>query len=52
MGNMVINTVYFTEEQNKQLRELAKETRIPKAVLVREGIDLLLNKYNGKRKKK
>jgi hypothetical protein len=47
----ILNTVYFTHEQSEAVAKLSAETRIPKAVLIREGIDLLLEKYNGNKKK-
>lgn len=44
--NMVSKSIYLTEEQDVALKALHDRTRIPVAVLVREGIDLLLAKYS------
>ena len=45
MGRMIVTTVYLTEEQDKALKELGKKTSVPIAHYVREGIDLVLEKY-------
>jgi len=49
--NKVLKTVYFTTEQADALDKLSEETRVARAVLIREAIDMLLIKYNGKKKK-
>jgi len=41
----VSTTVYFTPEQLEALQEIHNRTRIPMAVIIREGIDLVLAKY-------
>ena len=38
-------TIYIDDEKFEQLRQLAKITRIPRAVLWREALDDLLMKY-------
>ncbi len=38
-------TVYLDHEKLNLLKQLAKDTRIPRAVLAREAIDDLLIKY-------
>jgi predicted transcriptional regulator len=38
-------TVYLDHEKLDLLKQLAKDTRIPRAVLAREAIDDLLIKY-------
>lgn len=38
-------TIYITEEQDLQLKELSKRTKVPVAVYIREGIDLAIEKY-------
>jgi predicted DNA-binding protein len=41
-------TVFVDEITLGRLNKLSAITRIPKAVLIREGIDLTLDKYEGK----
>ena len=41
---------YLTPEQKKTLDQLAKATRIPKSIYIREAIDDLLVKYKAKLK--
>lgn len=41
----VATTVYLTEEQREALVELSKRTRVPVAVYVREGLDLVLARH-------
>ena len=50
MGNRVkIQTQLSLEpEQKKSLEKLSKATRIPMQVLMREGIDMMLSKYERK----
>ena len=38
-------SVFLEKEQEAQLDKLSAKTRVPKAVYIREGIDLLLQKY-------
>jgi len=40
----LLRSVYLDEEQVESLIKLSKKTRVPQAVLVREGIDLMLKK--------
>ena len=42
----ISTTVYFTPEQTEQLRLLNERTKVPVAVYIREGIDLVLTKYS------
>ena len=41
----ISTTVYLTPEQNTRLRLLNEKTRVPIAEYIREGIDLILGKY-------
>jgi hypothetical protein len=41
----VSTTVYLTEEQVAQLKELHRRTRVPIAEYIRLGIDLILQKH-------
>jgi predicted transcriptional regulator len=47
-----MQTIYLEPEQADSLDSLAKESRIPKAVLLREAVDDLLIKHGGKKKTK
>jgi len=38
-------TVYITPEQNAQLKALNERTKVPVAEYIRQGIDLVLDKY-------
>jgi len=40
----LLRSVYLDEKQVESLIKLSKKTRVPQAVLVREGIDLMLKK--------
>lgn len=40
----LLRSVYLDEEQVESLIKLSKKTRVPQAVLVREGVDLMLKK--------
>lgn len=39
-----LTTVYLTAEQDEDLRRLHAATQVPIAVLIREGVDLMLEK--------
>ena len=39
-------TIYITPEQNDRLKQLHERTKVPIAVYIREGIDLVLLKYD------
>ena len=41
----ISTTIYITPEQNEQLKLLNKRTKVPLAVYIREGIDMVLEKY-------
>ena len=41
----ISTTVYITEEQDRQLKELSKRTKVPVSVYIREGIDVVLSHY-------
>lgn len=43
--NKLLQSLYLEPEQAKLLDEVAAETRIPKAVLLREAVDDLLSRY-------
>jgi len=41
----ISTTVYITREQDEELKLLHARTKVPVAVYVREGIDLVLRKH-------
>ena len=43
--NKHATTVYLEADQIERLCKLSEKTRIPKAVLVRMGLEILLEKY-------
>ena len=46
MGRKKISTtIYITEEQDEELKELSRRTKVPVSVYIREGIDAVLGKY-------
>lgn len=43
----ISTTVYITPEQNERLKTLHDRTKVPVAEYIRQGIDLVLDKYRG-----
>lgn len=41
----ISTTVYITPEQSEQLKLLHERTKVPVAVYIREGIDMVLERY-------
>jgi predicted DNA-binding protein len=41
----ISTTIYITPEQNERLKELNAKTKVPVAEYIRQGIDLVLEKY-------
>ncbi len=41
----ISTTVYITPEQNALLKQLHERTKVPVAEYIRQGIDLVLDKY-------
>jgi len=41
----VSTTIYITPEQNERLKMLNERTKVPVAEYIRQGIDLVLEKY-------
>ena len=41
----ISTTIYITPEQNEQLKALNGKTKVPVAEYIRQGIDLVLEKY-------
>jgi predicted DNA-binding protein len=44
----ISTTVYITPEQDERLKELHERTKVPVAEYIRQGIDLVLEKYQDK----
>jgi predicted DNA-binding protein len=44
----ISTTVYITPEQNERLKLLHERTKVPVAVYIREGIDLVLDQHQDK----
>jgi hypothetical protein len=42
----ISTTIYITPEQNDQLKVLHERTKVPVAVYIREGIDLVLQRHS------
>ena len=41
----ISTTIYITAEQDERLKELSRRTKVPVAVFIREGIDVVLKQY-------
>jgi predicted DNA-binding protein len=41
----ISTTIYITPEQNERLKMLNDRTKVPVAEYIRQGIDLILEKY-------
>ena len=41
----ISTTIYITPEQNERLKLLNERTKVPVAEYIRQGIDLVLDKY-------
>ncbi|MGQ0506397.1 MAG: ribbon-helix-helix domain-containing protein [Myxococcaceae bacterium] len=44
----ISTTIYITPEQNESLKLLNQKTKVPVAEYIRQGIDLVLDKYKEK----
>jgi predicted DNA-binding protein len=44
---MISTTVYLTPEQDEQLKKLSEKTRVAVAAYIREGVEMVLDKYKG-----
>ena len=44
--NKISTTVYITDEQDEKLKELSRRTKVPVAVYIREGIDIVIQQYD------
>jgi len=41
----ISTTVYITPEQDEKLKELNRKTKVPVAEYIRQGIEMVLDKY-------
>jgi hypothetical protein len=41
----ISSTIYVTPEQSERLKLLSERTKVPASVYIREGIDLVLKRY-------
>lgn len=48
MAKKLTTTIYITEAQQALLKELNRRSKVPVAEYIREGIDLVLEKYRDK----
>ena len=50
----ILRSLYLEKEKVESIIKLSKKTRVPQAVLVREGVDIMLKKHEKQlqRKKK
>jgi predicted DNA-binding protein len=48
VGNKVLRSIYLDVAQVERIKRLSDITKVPQAVYVREGLDLLLRKYEEK----
>lgn len=46
MAKKIATTVYITEDQQNLLRELNQRSKVPVAEFIRQGIDLVLERYS------
>lgn len=46
MSKKQATTIYITEKQQNQLKELNDRLKIPVSAIIRQGIDLILKKYD------
>ena len=51
MSKKALRSVYLDSEQVERLKNLSAITRVPQAVYIREGLDLVMGKYEKKTKK-
>ena len=45
MGNKVLRSIYLDLDQIEKVKKLSEKTKVPQSVYIREGLDLLLQKY-------
>jgi len=45
MAKKILKSLFLDQEQVERLKKLSAKTRVPISVYIREGADLVLNKY-------
>jgi len=45
VGNKVLRSIYLELDQIEKVKRLSEKTKVPQSVYIREGLDLLLQKY-------
>ena len=45
MAKKILKSLFLDKEQVERLKKLSAKTRVPTSVYIREGVDLVLNKY-------
>ena len=48
MSKKIATTIYITEKQQNQLKELNERLKVPISEIIRQGIDLVLKRYDEK----
>lgn len=48
MGKKALRSVYLDLKQVERLKQLSEKTRVPQAVYIREGLDLVMSRYEKK----
>ena len=48
MSKKTLRSLYLDIEQTEKLKELSAKTKVPQAVYIREGIDLVLKRHSKK----
>jgi predicted DNA-binding protein len=51
VSKKALRSVYLDSEQVERLKNLSAITRVPQAVYIREGLDLVMDKYEKKAKR-
>ena len=51
MAKKALRSVYLDLEQVERLKKLSDKTRVPQAVYIREGLDMVVSKHEKKVKK-
>ncbi|MDE0092598.1 MAG: ribbon-helix-helix domain-containing protein [Oligoflexia bacterium] len=46
MSKKIATTIYITEKQQDQLKELNARLKVPISELIRQGINLIIKKYD------
>lgn len=46
MSKKQATTIYITEKQQNQLKELNERLKVPVSEIIRQGIDLVLKRYD------